>query len=666
MNISLKKKIILSLLCSTIIPIFILCVVIGIKIQNTLMDNYSHSTSNELTHIEKVISNFIKDTKAITSTVALHPDVIEVDDSLNSFINVATALNSRDFETTSEVEERILATLRAVLGSHSNFVDAFVGSEFGGFTTGSNDSYTPGYDPRKRPWYIDAVKQPGTAILSKAYTSSTGGVVVTTAETVMRQGRVVGAVGIDVNLDDLTSFIEQIKIGDSGYVMMLQDDGVVLADPKNPQYNFKNIRDLKALNILAKSDEGEVELAVNDKLYVAQIFTSRDLGWKLIAFIEKSEIMSSVYNLLTVLTIVGLLLTAAFVAFGFFLANTLTKPITHATLMVKDIAQGEGDLTKRLSITSKDELGELAKWFNLFVEKLQGIVKEIGGTAGDIGTSSKGLTRISENLLGNSHDTSERATTVAASSEEMSTNLNTVAAAMEQTSNNANIVAAAAEEMSATINEIAENAEKARGISLDAVNQAEAASKDMVDLGKAANKIGKVTEAITEISEQTNLLALNATIEAARAGDAGKGFAVVANEIKDLAKQTAEATLDIKTLVEDVQKTTENTSSSIGSISEVIGGVNDTVGSIATAVEEQTVTTSEIAKNVAQASQGIQEVNENVSQSSVVASGITEDISEVSLSAQNISESSQEVEGSAQELLGNTNKLNQIVGNFKV
>ena len=370
-------------------------------------------------------------------------------------------------------------------------------------------------------------------------------------------------------------------------------------------------------------------------------------------------------ELITMLIIAGAIFLGI-ITLSMVIALGLVGGLKMMVVNFQDIAEGEGDLTKRIDIKSQDEIGELAGWFNIFIEKLQGIVKQIGENSTSVSSSSNMLTGISKNLFENSGDTSQRATNVAASSEEMSANLSSVAAAMEESATNANMVAVAAEEMSSTISEIAENAERARGVSLDAVNQAKEASAFMDELGTAANQIGRMTETITEISEQTNLLALNATIEAARAGDAGKGFAVVANEIKELAKQTAEATLEIKTLVEAVQNTTEKTGRGINSITEVIGGVNETVGSIATAVEEQTATTSEIAQNIAQTSQGIQEVNENVSQSSSVATDITQDIAEVSLASQNISTSSKEVENNARDLLESATQLNNIVGSFKV
>ena len=169
----------------------------------------------------------------------------------------------------------------------------------------------------------------------------------------------------------------------------------------------------------------------------------------------------------------------------------------------------------------------------------------------------------------------------------------------------------------------------------------------MVELGRSAQDIGKVTEAINEISEQTNLLALNATIEAARAGEAGKGFAVVANEIKELAKQTA-ATQEIKEKIDGIQNSTSGTITQISSILKVINDANEIVGTIATAVEEQSVTTKEIANNVAQASSGISEVNENLASSNSAASDISNEISIVSTSIGEISISSGQVDVNAQ------------------
>lgn len=357
--------------------------------------------------------------------------------------------------------------------------------------------------------------------------------------------------------------------------------------------------------------------------------------------------------------VVGLILT-------FVITSAIVTPVKAAIENLKDIAQGDGDLTKRLDESGADEIGEMGKWFNAFVIKLQDIVKQIAESSEKVNSSSTSLSHISRDLLQGAEKTSGMANQVSSSAEEMSDNLNNVAAAMEQSAANANMVASAAEEMHATINEIAQSAEKAKHISLDAVTQAKEASEYMAELGTAADKIGKVTETITEISEQTNLLALNATIESARAGEAGKGFAVVANEIKELAKQTAVATQDIKMLIDNVQETTNSTGQGIRRITEVITGVNDTVGSIAAAVEEQTATTSEIAENIATTSAGIQDVNDNVNQSSTVAAAITEDIAEVSTASGQIAKNSGEVENRSVDLQTSASQLKLIVNSFRV
>ena len=352
--------------------------------------------------------------------------------------------------------------------------------------------------------------------------------------------------------------------------------------------------------------------------------------------------------------------------FAMIISKGITKPIAGAVAGLKDIAEGEGDLTTRLEIQSKDEVGELVKWFNVFMEKLQGIIKNIANNAETLGSSSGELSNLSGQMSQGADNMSDKSTTVASAAEEMSSNMNSVAAATEEAATNLNMVASAAEQMIATINEIAQNSEKARNITGDAVVQTQSASNKVDELGSAANEIGKVVETITEISEQVNLLALNATIEAARAGEAGRGFAVVANEIKDLAKQTAEATLEIKAKIGAIQGSTDVTVTEIGQILKVINDVNDIVSNIATAVEEQSVTTKEIAENVVQASQGIQGVNENVAQSSSVAGDIAKDIAGVNQAAGEMTNSSSQVNMSAEALARLSETLNGMVGKFKV
>lgn len=377
---------------------------------------------------------------------------------------------------------------------------------------------------------------------------------------------------------------------------------------------------------------------------------------------EATESYRLAMTILTGTIVIGVILG---IVLAGIIGLAITRPINAAVASLKDIAEGEGDLTKQLPATSKDEVGELARWFNIFLGKLQGIIRELSVNAGVVDNSSEKLLGIASSLAKNAGATSTKASNVAGASDEMTANMQRVATTMEETTSNTGMVAAAVEEMAATINEIAQNSEKARSISESAVQQATAASLKMADLGKAANAISAVTETITEISEQTNLLALNATIEAARAGEAGKGFAVVANEIKELARQTAAATAEIKGKIEGVQGTTAETITEIESIASIINTINEIIATIATAIEEQSVATNEISNSVTQASDGIGEVNHNIAEGTTVIEQISREIADVNASAGDISNNSTNIEKSADELRQLAVKLNAIIGRFK-
>jgi len=516
------------------------------------------------------------------------------------------------------------------------------------------------------------VKQTGDPAISEMILSRATGkpVVASGAPVKSPSGEFLGVMGMVIRAEYFSDVIVNRKLGNTGYGVLQASDGTVLAHPNHNhvlKLNASTIKEMATLNRRVAAGETGVERYVfKDIAKIAGFAPVGVNGWAIIATQNEEEFMvasSSIRNWNVSVAVIAGLIVGVLVLFA---ARTIVRPINAAVASLKDIAQGEGDLTMRLEATTKDEVGELARWFNTFIEKLQGIIKDISCGVDTLSSSSTELSAISEQMTQGIQNVTDKSNTVSAAAEEMSANMNNVAAAMEQSATNTNMVATAAEEMSATIGEIAQNAEKARSISDEATTKASTASTNMDELGNAANSIGKVVETITEISEQVNLLALNATIEAARAGEAGKGFAVVANEIKELAKQTAEASQDIKQKIEGIQGTTTTTVGQIAEITQVINDVNEVVATIATSVEEQSAATKEIATNVAQASQGIQEVNENVNQSSTVSGEISSDIAGVSVSMNEMSTSSGQVNLSAQELSKLSESLKQMVDQFKI
>ncbi len=359
-----------------------------------------------------------------------------------------------------------------------------------------------------------------------------------------------------------------------------------------------------------------------------------------------------------ILIVIGLLV--------FLLAFLVLRSVIQRLDKIQTFSEelGNGNLRATSGITGNDELGRIGASLDAMAANLRSMMKNIAETGATLFKSSSDLGTMADDFASAAVDSAERTTAVAEAAEEMSSNMNTVAAATEEAATNISLVSTATDEMSSNITGIVRSTEKAQEITRVAVEEAGSASDKVDELGKAAQEIGKVTEAITEISEQTNLLALNATIEAARAGEAGKGFAVVANEIKELAKQTAEATGEIKARIDSIQNSTDATVSQIQQITNVINEVNEIVATIVTAVEEQSATTTEIAENIGQASLGIQEVTENVAQVSTVSGEVAQDITEVSQTSGAISEGSGRVKESAVELNRLAEELRVMVGKF--
>jgi methyl-accepting chemotaxis protein len=500
-----------------------------------------------------------------------------------------------------------------------------------------------------------------------AISRNTGKPVFFIAAPVMTKEQVAGVLVGIVGLDSFSAqFIDRIKIGQSGYAYAFNNKGLVFAYPDKTQIMKLNLSDFAFGKAMIAGKKGLIRYTYEGIAKAVAFESIENPGWTIAVTVPDAQILAPVKSLgrINLLVATAVIIIAAMLIF--LVASSIVKPVNQVVAGLRDAAEGDGDLTKRIEVDSTDEVGELARWFNTFIQKIQGIIAEVAQNAENLTVSSQQLTGIAEHLSNNADQTSGKAMTVSAASEQMSVSISTTAGTMEAAAGSLSIVASGTEEMSATIGEIAANTEKGRQIAETAVGQTAHATGQIEELGKAAVQIGKVVETITEISEQVNLLALNATIEAARAGEAGKGFAVVANEIKELAKQTAAASGEIKQQIEGIQTSTQGTITEINTIAEVVGQVNQIVATIATAVEEQSLTTNEIAGSVAKASEGIGEVKLSIVEGSKAATVISGDIVDVTQAADEMTHSSAQVNSSSRALADLAEQLNTVVRQFKV
>ncbi|MBN1782767.1 methyl-accepting chemotaxis protein [bacterium] len=363
---------------------------------------------------------------------------------------------------------------------------------------------------------------------------------------------------------------------------------------------------------------------------------------------------SSVNNMASRWVIICLILVsiAVLVIFSLSLTNQIIRPVGKVVTIMKDVAQGEGDLTKRIEIAVHDEIGELASWFNVFIDKLHEIISQVKLNTEEVTAAVNTISNASAILATGAEEHNAQASEVSAGVEEMSSSI-------MQNSQNAGQTAKIAENAGTKARD-GLNALKATGEGMNEIVTSTLSMEKIIgSLTERTLQVGEISTVIDKIADQTNLLALNAAVEAARAGDQGSGFAVVADEVRKLAERTATATQEIATTIRAIQ---EDTISASKSMKESVTAVD----SGKTALESSEQIFTDIYEAVATSVDMIQQIAAASEEQSAGAEEISGNVEEMNAVARQTAEAAEEMSAASQQLSAQTEILQNVVNQFKL
>lgn len=608
---SVKSKIIALVAAGVILPVLIVSVVIISNIRSNALLDFERQSQTEIGHVDTIFSMFLnnlaENTEFFARTAALKQ---LTPGSIKSYVN-APSKEMTPLQN-SQLEQQAFALMDDFGQTHPELTYIWLGTNDTGYLQWPTGKNAENYDPTKRGWYTQSIDSLEAKRIP-AYADSLSGAPL--VDYVMRfegQNGLYGSVGVDVTLKKLTEILSDVKFGGEGYVVMVEDTGTVLADPSDPENNFKDIKEASRSYAELNDESSVQELNINGETWFAKVYISPDLGWKFIGLVPSEVVFAQANSLIVTTVIIAVVMIVIFMAIGSILAGVVIRPVKVMADSLTNISQGEGDLTQRLDVMTQDESGQMAQAFNNFVSSIDQII-------GHTKTSCERISSVAHKSENLSASLSQTVNQQVDSVDQVSTAFNEMVATANEVASNCSAAAQAAESSEAQVQEGNQLIQQTMSSLQNLETEINSSNDTMLVLAKESDNIVSILDTIKAIAEQTNLLALNAAIEAARAGEQGRGFAVVADEVRTLAGRTAQSTDEIDKMLTQLQLQTNSASSKMqNSVSvakdsvelasktyqvfeQILSSVLDIKGmmiQISAAAEEQHLVAEEINNNV--------------------------------------------------------------------
>jgi methyl-accepting chemotaxis protein len=603
---SIQWQLILSMGTALLVSILI---VVGIYtlVVNRLAERYL---------VEQALPSSIEAMRNDIERILVQPLTAAKDIASNSMV--------RDWLAGGEDSARtnaFVAYLEGIRAEHKAFTALIVGTASNHYFNEKGLDRTLSRANSKDSWFYSFLDSNQPRTLNIDTDIATGELALFIDLKVEQAGRVVGVAGLGLSMKELSELIHNFSFGERGKVYLVRSDGLIQVHPEAQLSGKRTLAEQigasAAQAILgqlstSKAVAANSTFAREGEDFLALSLPLRDLGWTLVAEVPQSQIYAEARRAMWMSSAIGLAVALVCLLLVVLLARGLVRPIRQVTAALVAIGSGGGDLTHRLDSTRADELGDLARGFNRFLDSQRDMIGEVLTTSERLRTAVGQVARVVDNTAERSGRQQEMTDMVATAVHEMGLTVQEIA----QNAGNAAVASQSARD----------EATQAREVVGGSIRHIESMSEEIgiaaSAVGELANQVASIDQVlavIRGISEQTNLLALNAAIEAARAGDMGRGFAVVADEVRTLARRTQASTDEIQQMIASLKQGAENavssmrtgqaatgtgvessqrTGASLTTITGQVERISDMNHQVATATEEQSAVTEEINRNV--------------------------------------------------------------------